>query len=219
MKRPGKPASRREQRRQMDITSRVLVEMPPQSSVFIAAQRFMGVEAGRHLDYRFRSRLRALVPRLDATYVYYRENAYDVLHDGRFVLPYRKRAATSFRFQELRVMLTWNLWDLVFNLQTTFFGRVSRINGELFAYVYHCIHRFYGELVRLRVKMATDPPRELRVRMMYKLRIKELESYIDLITGGYLTRWKKGDRPSPWGTRWFRRWPGVRRAWFEHASR
>ena len=48
--------------------------------------------------------------------------------------------------------------------------------------------------------------------------MEELESYIDLITGGYLTRWKKGDRPSPWDTPWFGRWPGVRKAWFKHAK-
>ena len=49
----GQPAA--EQRRQMRVTTRVLEEMPRQSDVFIAAQRFMGVEPARRLKYRFRS--------------------------------------------------------------------------------------------------------------------------------------------------------------------
>ncbi|MCA9669462.1 MAG: hypothetical protein KC503_27895 [Myxococcales bacterium] len=219
MRRPRKQPPAAEQRRQMRVTTRVLEEMPRQSDVFIAAQRFMGVEPARRLKYRFRSRLKSLVPRLDATYVYYRSNDYDVLQDGRYILPFRYRSKVRFQFHEFRAMLTWNLFDLVFNLQASFFGRIQRINGELYAYVYHCIHRFYGELVRLRVTMATNPPRDLRIRMMYKLRIAELSSYVDLITGGYLTRYKKGDHPSPWKTPWFRRWPGVRQSWFAHTKR
>ncbi|MCA9669460.1 MAG: hypothetical protein KC503_27885 [Myxococcales bacterium] len=218
MRRRHKQESRSEQRRQLAITEKLLVDYPSQSDVIIAAGRFTGVEPSRQLGYRFRSRLKALVPRVDATYVYYRSNDFGVLQDGRYILPFRYRWMTNFRFHELRVMLTWNLFDLVFDLKASLFGRIDRINGEMRAYLNHAIHRFYGELLRLQIVMATRPPEDLRVRLMYKLRIKELESYIDLITGGYLTRWKKGDRPSPWKTPWFKRWPGVRRAWFKQAQ-
>ncbi|MCA9673018.1 MAG: hypothetical protein KC503_45815 [Myxococcales bacterium] len=191
-----------------------LSRMPSIGDMLIAAMRFTGTENHRRLDYRALARLRALVPRVLASFTWYRANNYSLLDDGRYVLPFRMRSMYSFQFAELRLMAVWNLEALVFDLRTTYFGRIKRINNEIASYLRHAIHRFYGELRRLRARMVVDPPRSLRVRLIYKLRIKELESYLDVISGGYLTRYRKGDHPSPWKTPWFERWPGVRRGWF-----
>jgi len=69
------------------------------------------------------------------------------------------------------------------------------------------VHRFYGELRRLRALMANAPPQDLRVRLMYKLRIEELTSHMDFLTGSYLTRWRQGGRPLGRDTKWWEPWP------------
>ncbi len=209
------PPTRYEQRK----LARTMAELPPISEVFSAVSRFTGVHADQRLRYRQRARLRALVPRLDASFTYYRFRDYPLLHDGvYFTLPFRFNERLSYHFHEFRVMATWDLSNLVFDLQDALFGRVARINGELEAYMLHSVQRIYGELRRLQGLMATAPPDSLRVRLMYRLRMSELASYIDLFSGGYLTRWRKGGRPSADDTPWFDHQPGIDR-WFNGANR
>jgi hypothetical protein len=94
----------------------------------------------------------------------------------------------------------------VFNLNSVMFGRIDRFNYEIRAILYVEIHRLYGELRRLRALMANNPPEDLRVRLMYKLRIQELTAHMNLLTGNYLARWKQGDRPSGRDTGWWKPW-------------
>jgi len=56
------------------------------------------------------------------------------------------------------------------------------------------------------VLMTNQPPKELRVRLMYKLRIEELTSYVNFMTGNYLTRWRQGDRPAGIKAKWWEPW-------------
>ena len=86
------------------------------------------------------------------------------------------------------------------------FGRVDRLNIELRDRVRLAIHRSYSELKRLRFRMMLHPPEEFRVYQIYKLRIEELESYINFITGNYLTRYRRGGKPSGWKTPRFTSW-------------
>jgi hypothetical protein len=91
----------------------------------------------------------------------------------------------------------------VFSLDRTSFGRVDRLGSELRDTLKLAIHRSYGELRRLRALMARDPPGDLRVRLMYRVRIEELESYVNFMTGNYLARWRQG-----------RRAPGIETGWW-----
>ena len=58
--------------------------------------------------------------------------------------------------------------------------------------------------------MANNPPKDLRVRVMYKLRIQELTSYMNFLTGGYLERWKQGFRDPGIKTKWWVPWPNTK---------
>jgi hypothetical protein len=98
---------------------------------------------------------------------------------------------------------------LVFNLDTTLFGRIERLNYEVRKYLQKTIIRFYGEYRRLKLMMVTNPPESLRVRLMYGLRMQELYSYVNLMTGGYLTHYARGGRPQGIDTPWFERWPNT----------
>jgi photosystem II stability/assembly factor-like uncharacterized protein len=182
---------------------------PPIGEVMLAALRYTGVDPGRLLRYRRLSRYKALVPSLQARFIYWRWQDYELIHDGLYPsLPFRRDSGWFTDHKEFRVMALWDLAPLLFNLNQVMFGRVYRLNAEVRAFVTLEVHRFYGELRRLRFLMANDPPKELRIRLAYKLRIQELTSLIDFITGGYLTRWYQGgDRPSGADGKWWERWP------------
>lgn len=184
---------------------------PPISEVIQAAMHYTGSDPGQMLRYRARSRWKALVPKLDLSYRQLRIQDFSLTADGRFpVLPFRYEDSWSLSYRELRVLASWDLSDLVFNLDASLFGRVDRLNYELRSQVIFEVHRFYGELRRLRVLMANEPPAESRVRVMYKLRIEELTVYLNFITGNYLERWRRGDRPSGRATKAWQPWLELR---------
>jgi hypothetical protein len=185
----------------------VIPDDPPVADVIMAAQMYTGTDPGRQLRYRRRSLYKALLPKVTAVYHQYRWRDYALNNEGLFpTLPYFSNTGWSDTCKEFRVTALWDLGDLVFNLEAALFGRVDRLNYEVRENVKYGVHRMYSELRRLRVLMANQPPRELRVRLMYKLRIEELTSYINFITGNYLTRWKQGDRPSGIETKWWEPW-------------
>ena len=185
-------------------------KVPSVSDVVMAAMRYTGVEPTRQLKYRRRSRFKALVPRLDVSYTAFRLNDIPVLDDGIYSpLPFRARAEAPFTFGEFRAMLSWDFSSLVFNLDETLFGRVDRVNGEFRSILLYAVKQLYTEYRTLRMRMLVRPPKELRLRVAYKLRLEEIASYINFATGGYLERYKRGDRPSAWDTPWFEPWSTV----------
>lgn len=182
-------------------------KFPTLSEVIFAAFRYIGIEPDMQLKYRRLSTLKALIPRVDISYTRLGFNDYPVLFDGLYpTLPFFGRAEVSGNLDEFRMMLSWDLSSLAFNLKTTMFGRVDRVSEEIRHYLRFNIHRFYPELKRLRFMMMMEPPEDLRIRVIYKLRIEELEHYVNFLTGGYLERYKKGDRPRGVDTPWFEPW-------------
>ena len=183
---------------------------PPIGQVIAAALSYTGVEPDLQLRYRLLSRYRALVPDLSVGFVYFRWRDYSVMKDAAYPnLPFKLDHGWSAPYKDFRVMLNWDLSDFIFNLEASFFGRLSRVNGEVWGFLVSSMHRFYGELRRLRMIMANEPPKDLRVRLMYKLRIEELTSYVNFVTGGYLERWHQGFRDPGLATKWWKKWPNT----------
>jgi len=194
------------------LTRVVVPDDPPIGEVLLAAQMYSGTDPGRQLAYRRRSLLKALVPQLEVQFLHLRTSDFSLLADGLYpTLPYRRfEEKTPFQQNEFRAFLSWDLGGLVFNLDSTLFGRIDRLTYEVRNSTMFAVHRYYGELRRLRILMANAPPKELRIRLMYKLRMEELTSYVDFITGNYLTRWRQGDRPSGNDTKWWEPWTTKR---------
>jgi hypothetical protein len=188
-------------------------KLPPIGDVIYAGTRFYGFEAQRQLQYRARSRLRAWVPRVDLTFSYIQATSPSLLVDSLYLsaLPFRYREDADVDHFEFRAILSWNLWPAVFTLEQVLFGRIDRLNGEARAQTERVLHRFYGEYVRLNAEMITNPPKDVRLKAQYICRLEELHSYLDFMTGGYLTRYAQGGKPSGWDTPWFKRWPGTGR--------
>ncbi len=190
----------------------VIPDDPPIGDVILAAQRYAGVDPRTILRYRKRALWKTLVPQIDLAYHHYQWKDFGLAHDGLFQrLPFRFEDGYTQSHKELRVMASWDLGNLVFNLDAVMFGRVDRISWEMRDLLLSRVHRIYGELRRLRVLMANDPPTELRARVTYRLRIEELRAYLDMMTGGYLTRWTQGDRPAGGDTGWFTPWPAPKK--------
>ncbi len=193
--------------RQARRATRVLATTPPVGDVIQAAQRYTGTEIGQRLRYRRLARLRAWVPKLEVELDVGRARELRAGVDALYpTLPFRRRSWQRGLRTEFRVMLSWDLAPLVFQLSASLFGRISRLNDDVRSNLTSMIHRAYSELKRLRVKMLLDPPRELRVRVMYRLRIEELTAYINMLSGGYLRRYQRGDQPRGLDTPWFEPW-------------
>jgi photosystem II stability/assembly factor-like uncharacterized protein len=174
----------------------IIPDDPPIPDVILAAQMYTGVDPGKQFEYRERANWKALVPRVEATWTNMRTNNLSLLRSGLYpTLPFRSDQVLPYQRDEFRVMAYWNIGDLVFTLDRTSFGRIDRLTYEVRELTIKIgVHRLYGELRRLRVLMANNPPTDLRVRLIYKVRMEELTSYINFITGNYLTRWWDGDR-------------------------
>ncbi len=162
---------------------------PPLGEMVAAAYNYTGASPGLLLNYRRRSLIKALVPRVDAQFVYYRLRDYPLLHDGLYrIPPFRRDSTITGSYKDFRLLVTWDLSDVIFSLNTVMFGRVSRVCSDLRGWVLRDVQHFYGEFRRLRQLMAVYPPKELRVRLMYRLRIEELSSYLNFLSGNYLAR-------------------------------
>ena len=190
----------------------VMPDIPPIGDAIIAALRFLGVDPGQEMSFRRRAVYRALVPKMSFHYHHTKWSGYWRYNDALYpTLPYRQKDKFTATANEFVGLAMWDLSDIVFNMQRTMFGRVSRVNEEVRAGAFYTIHRMYGEYAQLRIVMQNRPPKDLRVRLMYKLRLEELESYLNFLTGGYLDRWKRGDRPSGWDTKWWEKWKWPKR--------
>lgn len=182
--------------------------LPPISEVIQAAMHFTGTDPRQQLGYRARARYKALLPRVHLSYAHNMSHRYALLEDGIYpTLPYRKNTSFFGRRRELRVIATWDLSPLTFNLQTTWSGREHRLIAELRERVVLEAHQAYARLVQLRAILANVPPEKLYLRMMYRTRIAETTALLDFITGNYLEQWRNGRKVSGRATRWWRPWP------------
>lgn len=90
---------------------------------------------------------------------------------------------------------TWNLPELFYKHDAIAMIklRVNVMNDEVRNHLRRTIHRNYGELQRLEMKMRVDPPKNAYARAIYDARIKALRAIVDFASGGYLSRYEKRD--------------------------
>ncbi len=69
------------------------------------------------------------------------------------------------------------------------------MNDEVRNRVITVVQRNYGELQRLKARRIaarrTGAKRDLYTRAVEQVRLEQLETMVDLTSGGYLTKWKK----------------------------
>lgn len=86
---------------------------------------------------------------------------------------------------------SWNLPDFVYSKDEVpmLRQRVSILNDELRRRLVETVRRSYGELLRIQAQLA-EGKHDLKTRVIYRLRVEQLEAVVDLASGGYLTRWR-----------------------------
>jgi len=154
-----------------------------------AALRNTKTSVDDELAYRRRAALRMLVPQLEASYLHFRSTEHGLLRDGLFpTLPFRRREFEPWTGQEFRLLFTWNLGPLIFNPDVALIGRQARTLDALRMRILMEVQEAYGRLRKLRAMLALVPREERRTRLMYRMRIEEIEAYLGRLTGVKLHR-------------------------------
>ena len=152
-----------------------------------AALSFFNIDPGSVQAMRGRASLKGLMPQLEARY---RQNRSNLGVDTRNTTIQN----TPFLFDEVdgtvhefQVGLRWNLPSLVFNAEVLDVGSLAILQEG----VLKEITRLYYTRRRLQIDLILNPPRDAGTRVSKELRIDELTSTIDAMTGEIFSRARK----------------------------
>ena len=86
------------------------------------------------------------------------------------------------------VTMSWNLADLIWNGDQTSIDSRSKLMVELRNDILSEVTHLYYERRRLQAEMWTAPAQDLKAQMENQIRLQELTSDIDALTGGYFSK-------------------------------
>lgn len=89
--------------------------------------------------------------------------------------------------QDQYFTVSWNLGDLIWNSDQTSIDSRAKLMVELRNDILNEVTHLYFERRRLQVEMMTSPAQESKAQIENQIRLEELTSGIDALTGGYLT--------------------------------
>lgn len=169
----------------------LLKEEPTVVAAQTAALRFFNIDPDGVDNMRSRAALKGLMPRLDARY---RVNQSDMDADTRNLnvnqdAPFLFDSAQG-KVQELQVGLSWNLPSLVFNAEVLDVGSLAVLQEG----VLKEITRLYYTRRRLQIDLILNPPRDAQTELSKQLRIEELTSTLNAMTGNLFLKYEQGKR-------------------------
>ena len=140
---------------------------------------------------RKRAALKGLMPRLDARY---RANQSDMDADT-MNLNVDRNAPFLFdnaqgKVQEIQVGLSWNLPSLVFNAEVLDVGSLAVLQEGVLKEV----TRLYYTRRRLQIDLILNPPSDPRSELTKQLRIEELTSTLNAMTGNLFLKYEQRKR-------------------------
>ena len=91
----------------------------------------------------------------------------------------------------LDLSVSWELGDLIWSDDQTNIDVRSRLMVQLRNDILDDLRRAYYERKRLLFELAMNPPKDMKSKFEKELRIQELTSTIDDLTGNYLSKRKK----------------------------
>jgi hypothetical protein len=92
------------------------------------------------------------------------------------------------KVQELQVGLSWNLPSLVFNAEVLDVGSLAVLQEG----VLKEITRLYYTRRRLQIDLILNPPRDAQTELSKQLRIEELTSTLNAMTGNLFLKYEQG---------------------------
>jgi hypothetical protein len=170
-------------------------EGPTMTEVIQAALRYQGLELD---DYSRKIQLaqssKTLPRRFDVYALYWHWDLGGKLDDNQYALN-RYLWVNERNGWQIWAFATWALPERYYNPASVPLLRTRelQLNDELRKFVFEEIQRNYGEIERLYATLA-NVPLDLRTRVIYRLRIEQLEALVDMVCGNYLSRWKKQHR-------------------------
>jgi hypothetical protein len=166
---------------------RALKKEPSVQEAQREALRFFNIDPGAVKAMRRRASVKGLMPQLETRYRQNRSNL-DVdtrnttIQDDPFLFD-----AVEGTVHEFQVGLRFNLPSLVFNAEVLDVGSLAILQEGVLKEV----TRLYYTRRRLQIDLILNPPREAATRISKELRIDELTSTLDAMTGELFTRAKK----------------------------
>lgn len=173
-----------------DIEDRLsqLKQEPSVVEAQTAALRFFNIDPGAVASMRQRAALKGLMPRLDARY---RVNQSDMDADTMNLnvnqdAPFLFDSAQG-KVQELQLGLSWNLPSLIFNAEVLDVGSLAVLQEGVLKEV----TRLYYTRRRLQIDLILNPPNDPRSELTKQLRIEELTSTLNAMTGNIFLEYEK----------------------------
>jgi hypothetical protein len=164
---------------------------PSMSEVEEAALKYQGVELAEYTSRIRLARLKAFLPRsVTISYTGFRY-AFSGRQDDIQFAPGRYLQDASLTGWRVMGWATWALPQTGYTPGAVPMIRTDRVlvmNDELRNRIMHTIHTNYGELLRLKARLRSAPPVDLYTRVLYRLRIEQLEAIVNLASGNYLER-------------------------------
>ncbi len=172
--------------RAMDLRTLIARE-PTAGEVQRAAIRYADVGNGKIKRWHLASRLKALVPDLSLGKDFSVHNNVDLDRAGTnqadlFILGPNSNSKGN------AIDLDWKLGDLVWGSNQTSIDSREKLMVELRNDIVNEITRLYFERRRLLMELYLKEPEDKKGYLDLLLRIDELTSYMDGLTGGYLSR-------------------------------
>ena len=168
---------------------------PSMQELIFATLRYQGLELEDYTERIQKARTMHLWPH--AVTVLGRYNYWSMggkQDDNQFALNRYLQAGNAVAW-DVMAYASWDLPDLAYTPDAVplLRQRINVLNDELRRRLVETIRRAYGELQRMNAVLQTVPL-DLKTRVVYRLRMEQLEAVIDLTSGGYLERWHKHHR-------------------------
>lgn len=149
-----------------------------------AAIRYAEVSPEKIKRWRSESRYRALFPRVSLGLGRNRSNNSEIYTSATkdYVVVGPDDVANN-----LDLSLSWELGDLIWNDDQTNIDVRSRLMVQLRNDILDDLRRAYYERKKLQFELAVNPPKDIKTRFEKGLRLQELTSTMDDLTGNYLS--------------------------------
>ena len=174
-----------------------LKEEPSVVDAQTAALKFFNIDPAAVDSMRKRAALKGLMPRLDARY---RANQSEMDADTKNLnvnqdAPFLFDNAQG-NVQEIQLGLSWNLPSLVFNAEVLDVGSLAVLQEGVLKEV----TRLYYTRRRLQIDLILNPPSDPRSGLTKQLRIEELTSTLNAMTGNLFLKYEQRRRGTMRGT-------------------
>lgn len=156
-----------------------------------AAIRFAEVSPEKIKNWRREARMRALFPTVSFGIDKDRSSTYEIYTSATKDYTVAGPDDISDGWD---VSISWDLGDIIFSDDQTNIDVRSRLMVQLRNDILDDLRRAYYERKRIQFELMLETPKDLKARFEKELRLQELTSAIDDLTGNYLSEKMRGER-------------------------